>query len=163
MPQDRRVGREQVIAAVRAVDERRAGRTGWIGIDGRGASGKTTLAAELGQAFPHAHLVHIDDFAGPGIPEWDWTRFIHEVRDPLAAAGELVIVEGVSCTRAEVGIDWDLRIWVDAPYETRLRRARERDGEAMLPRWLQDWMPSEERYIAREHPDERADLVVSCE
>lgn len=150
----------EVVAAVRRVDEQRAGRTGWVGIDGRGAAGKTTLAAEVARAFPHARVVHVDDFAGPGIPEWDWERFIVQVRDPLADAGELVIVEGVSCTRSEAGVDWDLRIWVDAPYETRLRRARERDGEAMLPRWLDDWMPSEERYVAREHPERRADLIV---
>jgi cytidylate kinase len=67
----------------------------------------------------------------------------------------------VSSTRAELGIAWDVQIWVDAPRDVRLRRARERDGSALLHRWLEDWMPSEERYAAREQPELRADLVVS--
>jgi hypothetical protein len=50
---------------------------------------------------------------------------------------------------------------VEAPREVRLARARQRDGEAMLARWLEDWLPSEERYIAREDPAARADLVIS--
>ena len=31
----------------------------------------------------------------------------------------------------------------------------------MLTRWLDDWMPSEERYAARERPEERVDLIIS--
>jgi ribosomal protein S18 acetylase RimI-like enzyme len=30
-----------------------------------------------------------------------------------------------------------------------------------LQRWLDEWMPSEDEYVAREHPEQRADLVVS--
>jgi uridine kinase len=172
-----------VIAAVRSLDQRRDGRTAWVGIDGRGASGKTTLADAIGQAVPSAVVVHGDDFAGPDIAEWEWSRFITQVRDPLLAGraaryqswdwdrdtggpwhdiapGALVVFEGVSVTRDEAGVPWDLRIWVEAPYDLRLRRAVERDGEQMLPRWLDDWMPSEERYIAAQRPDHRADLVV---
>jgi uridine kinase len=76
------------------------------------------------------------------------------------APGRVLVVEGVSSTRSEVGLDWDLTVWVDAPRELRLARARRRDGEAMLARWLSDWMPSEERYAERERPRERVDLVV---
>jgi cytidylate kinase len=71
------------------------------------------------------------------------------------------VVEGVSSTRAELGAPWDLTVWVDAPREVRLRRARERDGAAMQRRWLDDWLPSEEAYAAREHPQDRVDLIVN--
>jgi hypothetical protein len=43
----------------------------------------------------------------------------------------------------------------------RLARAVERDGAALLPRWLDDWLPSEQAYAARENPRERVDLIVS--
>ena len=73
----------------------------------------------------------------------------------------LVIVEGVSATRREVRLPWAMTVWVDAPAEVRLQRARDRDGEAMLSVWLERWIPSEEAYVEREHPQQRVDLVVS--
>lgn len=180
----RRVGQQAAIDHVRAVVAARRGRTVWIGVDGFGGAGKTTFAGRLAAAVPGSCVVHVDDFSGPGVPEWDWPRFVEQVRDPLLAgrparyqcwnwtrdepgewravpAAVPVIAEGVSSTRAELGIAWDVQIWVDAPRDVRLRRARERDGSALLHRWLEDWMPSEERYAAREQPELRADLVVS--
>ena len=77
--------------------------------------------------------------------------------------GAVVVVEGVSSTRREVHVPWALTVWVEASREVRLARALERDGEAMLPRWLEQWMPSEDAYVARERPERRADLVVSGE
>ncbi len=180
----RHVSQQQAIRHVRDLAAARSGRTVWVGIDGFGGAGKTTVADRLAAAVPDSCVVHVDDFSGPNVPEWDWPRFLEQVRAPLLAGrparyqrwdwvrdepGEWVaipahvpvIVEGVSSTRAEVGISWDVQIWVDAPRDVRLRRARERDGAALLPRWLKDWMPSEERYTAREQPQRRVDFVVS--
>jgi uridine kinase len=90
---------------------------------------------------------------------WDWDLDLGgEWVD--VAPGRVVVIEGVSSTRAEVGAPWDLTIWVDAPRELRLARAVERDGAALLPRWLDEWMPSEEAYAARERPEQRVDLIV---
>jgi uridine kinase len=180
----RRVPERAAIDHVRNLVAARNVSTVWIGIDGFGAAGKTTLAERMAAALGDAAVVHIDDFSGPREPEWDWGRFVAQVRDPLLAGhvaryqswdwdrdeggawhdiapGHPVIVEGVSSTRAEVGIAWDVQIWVDAPRDVRLTRALERDGPARLSRWLDDWMPSEERYAARERPQQRADLIVS--
>jgi uridine kinase len=174
----------QVIGRVAELARDTGERTAWVGIDGCGASGKTSLAAAISAAVPAAVVVHVDDFSGPQVAEWDWERFDAQVVRPLLegctaryqrwdwdrdtgaewheiAPRGLVIVEGVSSTRREVRVLWDLTVWVDAPREVRLARAIERDGEAMLPRWLDDWMPSEDAYIARERPQERVDLIVS--
>jgi uridine kinase len=179
----RLVTRAEAIAEAAAVAGRATGRTAFVGVDGRAGSGKTTLADAIAAAIPDAVVVHVDDFAGPLVPEWDWPRFRREVVDPLLdgrparyqrwewnrdepaewhdiATGRLVVVEGVSSTRSELRVPWSLQIWVDAPRELRLRRAVQRDGEAMLGHWLDVWMPSEESYIARERPQERVDLVV---
>jgi uridine kinase len=180
----RRVSRAEVVAAVAALADGLPDRTVWVGIDGFGAAGKTSLAAAIEAAVRRACVVHVDDFAGPPIPEWDWPRFRAQVLLPLldgnraryevwdwdrdagagwrdVPAGSVVVVEGVSSTRAELGAPWDLTVWVDAPREVRLRRARERDGAAMQRRWLDDWLPSEEAYAAREHPQDRVDLIVN--
>jgi uridine kinase len=159
------------------------GRTVFVGIDGRAGTGKTRLAGMIADAVPEAVVVHVDDFAGPLVPEWDWPRFRDQVLAPLldgrparyqrwewnraepaewhdVPVGRLVVVEGVSSTRAELNAPWALQIWVDAPREVRLQRAVERDGPGMLRHWTEVWMPSEEAYIARERPQERVDLIV---
>jgi uridine kinase len=177
----RQVTRSGAVAAATGVAA--PGRTVFIGVDGRAGAGKTTLADAIAAAVPGAVVVHVDDFAGPLVPEWDWPRFQEQVVAPLRAGrparyqrwewnrdepaewheippGRLVVVEGVSSTRGEVDVPWALQIWVDAPREVRLRRAVERDGAGMLAHWLDVWMPSEEAYIARERPQERVDLLV---
>lgn len=157
--------------------------TRWVGVDGFGATGKTTLAASLARVLPGSVVVHVDDFARPSVTTWERDRFVAQVLTPLAAgrpgryqrwdwptdtgaewhdvpAGVPVVVEGVSSTDVRLGVPWDVRIWLEADREVRLARALERDGEAMLERWLTDWMPSEERYLEAQRPDARADFWV---
>ena len=71
-----------------------------------------------------------------------------------------MVVEGVSSTDVRLGVPWDVTLWVDAPYETRLARALERDGPELLDRWLTDWMPGEEAYAREQRPQERVDYIV---
>jgi uridine kinase len=179
----RRETRAGVIAAVRELADRHAERTVFIGVDGFGGSGKSSLADAIAAAVARVVVVRVDDFWGPSISEWDWARFRAQVLEPLLAdrparyqiwnwvddvggewvdlsPGRVVVVEGVSATRAEAGVPWDLTVWVEAPRDVRLDRALERDGPALLHRWLDDWMPSEEAYAARERPQERVDLLV---
>jgi uridine kinase len=178
--------RQAVIDAVARVAAARDGQTRWVGIDGCGGAGKSTLAAAIAAAVPGTVVIGIDDFAGPRMPEWDWDRFDAQVVQPLLAgrpahyqrwdwdadagaewhdipSGAVVVVEGVSSTRREVRAPWALTVWVEASRKVRLARALERDGEALLPRWLEHWMPSEDAYVAREDPQARVDLIVPGE
>lgn len=157
--------------------------TVFIGIDGFGASGKSTFASRLADRRPGTVVVHVDDFAAPGVPEWDWQRFRAQLLTPLLAGrparfqrwdwrcdegaewhdiplGRTVIVEGVSATRCEIDAPWALTVWVDAPRDVRLARARERDGEHMLATWVERWLPEEEAWAARTDPVGRVDLIV---
>jgi uridine kinase len=170
-----------VVAAVVAVLRGRHG-TRWIGVDGKGASGKTALAARIAAALAGSVVVHIDDFARPDLRGWDRDRFVREVLQPLFAGrqgryqrwdfdrnvgaewhtvptGIPVVVEGVSATDVRIGVPWDFTIWVEVPYEIRLARALERDGRHMMERWLTDWMPSEDAYEQEQRPQDRVDLV----
>ncbi len=170
------------VQAVRAALDTLSG-TRWVGIDGKGAAGKTSLAARITAALPGSVVIHIDDFARPDVPGWERCRFVEQVLEPLQAGrpgryqrwdwvrdvgaewhdvpvGIPVVVEGVSATDVRLGVPWDFTIWVEAPYEVRLARAVERDGPAMLDRWLTDWMPSEDAYEAAQRPQQRVDLVV---
>ena len=168
------------------VRERLAGLAGtrWVGIDGKGASGKTTLAASVAAALPGAVVVHVDDFARPSVSTWERDRFVAQVLAPLAAGrparyerwdwstdasagwadvpvGVPVVVEGVSSTDARLGVPWDVTLWVDVPAEVRLARALARDGEGMREQWVAAWMPEEDAYEAAQRPQDRVDAVVA--
>jgi uridine kinase len=155
----------------------------WIGVDGPGGAGKSTFARRIARSIDRAVVVSVDDFSGPSFAEWDWGRFHAQLVHPLVEGStahfqrwdwdrdegvewvdvqpaSVVVVEGVSSMRTEVALSWALTIWVDTPRELRLSRALERDGSAMLTTWLSNWIPSEEAYIATQHPQARADLIV---
>ena len=159
------------------------GTLAFVGVDGFGGAGKTTFAGRIAARVPGAVVVHVDDFQGAGVQEWDWERMRRQVIEPLGAgrparyeirpwgevagggwaevpAGALVVIEGVSSTRSELAAPWDLTIWLDTPAEVRRRRTVERDGPELRSLWEDVWIPSEERYAARERPQERVDLVV---
>lgn len=177
-----RVGVREAPALVR---ERLAGRVGtrWVGVDGKGASGKTTLAAAVAAALPGGVVVHVDDFARRSVETWERERFVAQVLAPLRAGrparyerwdwdadaslgwatvpvGVPVVVEGVSSTDVRLGVPWDVTLWVDAPYEVRLARALARDGEAMREQWVGRWMPAEDAYEAAQRPQDRVDAIV---
>ena len=179
----RRVDRAQVLAVIAELARTRPAETLWVGIDGPGGAGKSTLATHVAADVEGAVVVEVDDFSGPQVAEWDWPRFEHQVVAPLlagrparyqvwnwdadagaewreVAVGSVVLVEGVSATRSELVVPWDVTVWVETPREVRLARARERDGPEIMIRWHEHWIPSEEAYIAREHPQDRVDLIV---
>jgi uridine kinase len=170
------VARDVIAAAAAA----RPGETTWIGIDGGTGAGKSRFATRLAGDLPNAVVIAVDDFAGPGIDEWDWTRFRSQVLEPLQAGRPArydrwdwqrdsssgsqvvtprgpVIVEGVSATRREAGVPWTIRVWVDAGRALRIERVRTRGTPTQL---IATWLASEDAYVEREHPERDADLIV---
>jgi predicted kinase len=169
------------------VRQRLAGRTGtrWIGVDGFGAAGKSTLARRIAAELPGAHVITVDDFARAGVRGWNRELFGAQVLEPLLAGrwaryrrwdlvadagldwvdvpcGVPVVVEGVSSTDDRVPVPWDVTVWLDTPVDVRWQRIVARDYDpALLERWQTDWLPSEQAYAAEQRPWLRADLVVS--
>jgi uridine kinase len=149
----------------------------FVGIGGRGGSGKTTLASLV----PGAQVVGTDEFwDGDG---FDLERLRREVFEPLGDAQEakyaawdwverrpggerrvtpngIVVVEGVCALHRMFRDAYHVRVWVDAPYETRLARGVERDGEAARSTWVERWMPMEDAYVERDDPVACAALVI---
>ena len=149
----------------------------FVGVGGRGGAGKSTLAARI----PGAQVVGTDEFwDGDG---FDLGRLREEVFEPLLAGREarfaswnwaerraggehavaprgVVVVEGVCALHRRFRDDYDVRVWVEAPYEVRLARGVARDGEAARRTWVERWMPSEERYVESDDPIACADVIV---
>jgi uridine kinase len=151
-----------------------------VAVDGRGGAGKSTLAERLASELD-ATIVHTDDFASWESPvEW-WPALLEQVLEPLARGetaafvpnswggppkervvvepGGIVVLEGVTSSRAAFRPYLAFSIWVETPRELCLQRGLERDGDDALPQW-EAWMAAEDAYIAAERPHEHADLVV---
>lgn len=151
-------------------------------VDGPAGSGKTTLAAALRQLVPDAGVVHMDDllegWAGlltveaqlerllgpltedlPGhYRRWDWhaEAWAEEVTvDPVA----ILLLEGVGSGSLRADGVTTVLVWVEAPYEVRMRRGLERDGDAFAPHW-EEWARAETDHFARHRTRERASLVM---
>ncbi len=156
--------------------------TAFIAIDGLGASGKTYLTQWLVSKLD-AVRVCSDDFSRPGAPQWEWERFREQVLAPLSRgeaaryqrydweadrlaawhqieSSGVVIAEGVSISRVELGDPWDVKVWVECPYEIRLARGIARDGEDIWTTGANEWMPEEDAYVVAQRPQERADYIV---
>lgn len=154
-----------------------------VGIDGLGGAGKSTLANSIKESFPNTTTVEMDAFYVPELARADWDRVYEQVMAPLKNASVasyqrfdwntkklaewcevkptgVVIIEGVYAFRGKLLEAYDYKIWVEAPYEVRLQRGLERDGEEARSQWVNQWMPKEEEYKELEKPHESADLIV---
>ncbi|SMY07826.1 uridine kinase family protein [Flavimaricola marinus] len=152
-----------------------------VAIDGLGGAGKSTLAAALASAV-QAPVIATDDFASPDHPlDWD-DSLMEQVLTPLAAdrpahyqrydwhskalgdwrtvpPGGIILLEGVSSSRARFRPFLSFGIWIDVPQSLRLERGLARDGADALAQW-KVWQAEENDYVAREAPASRADLVL---
>jgi energy-coupling factor transporter ATP-binding protein EcfA2 len=154
-----------------------------VSIDGPAGSGKTTLADAVAQgSTAESRVIHMDDlFPGwSGLPHvdeqlaallmplgegrpgsyrrYDWLagEFAETVTVPPVP---LLVLEGVGSGAGRFSPLRTVLAWVEAPYDERLRRGIERDGDAFAPHW-ERWARDEEVLFARERTRERADLLV---
>ncbi|MFE9576278.1 uridine kinase [Nocardia sp. NPDC006044] len=88
--------------------------------------------------------------------DWDLRALAewHEI-----VPGGVVILEGVSSSRAAVRSRLSLAIWVDTSRALRLTRGLERDGAAALPLWEQ-WMADEDTHFTADNTRAHADLII---
>ena len=153
----------------------------WVGLDGLGASGKTTLAELVAQRLDDVAVVHLDDFTRPGTVGWERERFRSQVFEPLSAGraaryqrwhwtsdaptdwcdvppGSTVIVEGIGAAEPPDGLAWDRLIWLSCPTSVRMGRAERRDP-GRFSCWSQTWRPIEQQWFDSDEPWRNADLV----
>jgi energy-coupling factor transporter ATP-binding protein EcfA2 len=153
-----------------------------VSIDGPAGSGKTTLARHLAVEVPEARVLHMDDlFEGwGGLPAVD--SQLDSVLRPLSSGRSghyrrydwfsdawaetvlvppcpLLVVEGVGSGAARFDHLRTLLVWIEAPYDERMRRGLDRDGDVFAAHWEQ-WARDEEALFTRDRSRERADLVV---
>lgn len=83
-----------------------------------------------------------------------------------ASANAILLFDGVFLQRSELAGAWDIRIWVEAPFEVTVPRAVRRDAEqtdqatAIRTKYERRYVPGQLIYIAQCHPRDLADIVV---
>ncbi len=170
-------------------NDKRVGNTFCIAVDGRGGSGKTTLAKILSRKF-NAEVIHTDDFASWDNPiDW-YAEVLKRVFEPIKNGEkyisykrsswaskhkpkpiinqpitEIMIIEGVGSSRKEFQKYIGLKIFVDTPKKICLKRGLERDRgqytENELQANWQEWVKTEEQHFAENNTKERSDIIVS--
>lgn len=161
-----------------------------VAIDGRGGAGKTTLSRYLKKLLPDFSFICGDDYFEPISHPIAWggyneERFYSDVLEPLKNSQKTVnyrpydwdsephikdqtieISKGVfidRCYSFTFDLDYDLKIWVEAPREIALGRGIDRSSmpkEKAEKVWRELWKPLEDRYILETNPDKKADIVV---
>ncbi|MFT3875397.1 MAG: hypothetical protein QM708_03060 [Propioniciclava sp.] len=122
-----------------------------VAVDGRGASGKSTLAARFATFVPGLVVVHTDDLAW-NEPLFDWFHLLREdILAPLRrgedvwftppawpahgrdgaivvpASAPVVVIEGVGAAHDSASAFLDATIWVQSDHVEAERRGIERD------------------------------------
>lgn len=154
-------------------------------VDGRSGSGKTSLARELVARWPvqgQVQLVSLDSL----YPGWDgladgveaardlilrphakgvvgvWRRWDWKLSMPAEAHAVdpalPLIVEGAGLLTADTARLGDVRVWLESPQASRMRRALDRDGDTFRPHWSR-WAQQEDRHLQRNRPAECATHV----
>jgi uridine kinase len=132
---------------------------------------------------PSSEIIKAPPTEKPIGADFDWKRVLNQVLEPISQdkegyyqrydwetdclaewhtvpVGGIVIIEGVYSIRKELSDKYDFTILVDSPREIRLARGLQRDGEEARDMWENNWMISEDIYVEKHKPQERADLLV---
>lgn len=163
-----------------------------IAIDGRCASGKTTLAKQLADRLS-CSVIHMDHFflqpgqrtrerlEEPG-GNVDRERFREEVIAPLQKGEDfayrifdcgimdfrgsvnvrqtpVVIVEGAYSCHPRFMEYWDLTVFLSVDKEEQLRRIESRNGKEQAEKFVEQWIPLEERYFAAHCIESKCDIT----
>lgn len=165
------------------------GRFYLVAIDGRAGAGKTQFAKHLARFLRGFVFMNGDDYFEPSNDKIVWgsfndQRFMNDVIEPLKTGNkfiyrpydwhktppiteeEVTIRTGLClerCYSFKFDLDWDLKIWIEAPRQLCLERGVAREHlpkETVLKTWSEVWQPLEDEYISAFKPASRADIII---
>lgn len=82
-------------------------------------------------------------------------------RISVDGASPVIIVEGVYSLHPSLRGAYDLCVFLDIDPDTQIERIRRRNGEAMLGRFVHEWIPLEEAYFTQLRVRELCELCIT--
>ena len=134
-----------------------------VGIDGRDAAGKTSLADALAAVLcGPVTRVSIDSFHRPAEERVDYYRDAFDLPAfclAVQAARGTVVADGVFLFRPELDGLWDVRIRLEVAPEVQWVRALARGDD--MSRYNRRYRPAHDAYEAAVSPATKADVVLT--
>lgn len=155
----------------------------FVAIDGRAGSGKSTLAKNLAEKLGNTTIIHMDDFGYPVerdrlleqviLPltqqkQTQYQRYEWQTKSlaewiPITPQG-IFLFEGVRSLDSQLYPHYDYTIWIEYPAQLGFERGLARDkreyGVDSTYEWKNIWMPHEKHYIASQHPQKKAHIIL---
>ncbi|MGI8577707.1 MAG: AAA family ATPase [Nocardioidaceae bacterium] len=91
---------------------------------------------------------------------YDWVDQEFDEWVTISPGVDVLILEGCGAGARAYAAYTSLLVWVEAPREVRIRRGVERDGIAVLPRWLA-WMKLENSHFEENQTKARAAIRIT--
>ncbi len=155
-----------------------------VAIDGMPGGGKSTLAKHFLRANPDIQIIKTDSFFDFNTNQNDLKR-LHQVLSDIRSGKTahfsiydwslkknvqaksiepkgIILVEGICSLDTNLVHFYDYKIWVDCPPDIGMKRALSRDKGANRELWELKWIPETIDYINTQHPDKKADTVISA-
>lgn len=82
-----------------------------------------------------------------------------ELRDPVRNQ-KIIIIEGSYSLHKTLFNQYTLRVYLDVDPTIQLERIRKRNGDKLLVRFINEWIPLENRYFEMENLKERVDYIL---
>ena len=148
-----------------------------VAIDGRCASGKSTLAKDL-QKQLDCNVIHMDDFYLQ--PHQRTTKRLREpmltgeafsyrpydahavcfLPEVIVSPKKVTIIEGSYACHPRLRRSYDLRIFLTVDRQEQLERIRKRNGEEREEMFERIWIPLEERYFWKAGVEKTCDISL---
>ncbi len=74
---------------------------------------------------------------------------------------KVIIIEGCYSHHSLLKPHFDLLVYLDVDYDNQLKRIKQRSGEFMLKRFIDEWIPLENKYFRNQQIKENADIVIN--
>jgi uridine kinase len=161
-----------------------------IAIDGFGGSGKSNLSRQLLKLLRDGLIIQTDDFIKypheTNVFEHDWEAIenkvlkrlkevtsvttktydwhtLKAVTDEQSTIQKYILFDGIGLLEPKYLKYYNLKIWIDCPYELALERGKKRDREDQGvdhdQLWDEVWGPGSQQYFERAQPHKRADIL----
>lgn len=111
------------------------------------------------ERFSRQVISHLGEEGGLAYPIYDCQK--GELSgEQRVAPSRLLVVEGSYCLHPQWQDVFDCQVFLTIPPEVQEARIARRNGPFMLTRFLEEWIPLEERYFSAFKIPERCDLVL---